>query len=147
MTTAYNLTDTIIRAWKRPSATSTSAAITRPVFGGLPVKDLPIPTAINAYNHYMGGVDTANWYRADFTTLRPKNYRYWKPLFHWLLDIVLTNSYLLAKASHRPQITESKWYYIYWWFLKVLAKTLMIYLKTWEHNQIIRLSRIYCIYY
>jgi Transposase IS4 len=60
ITTAYNLTDTVIRARKRPSSTSTSASITRPVFGDLPVKKLPIPTAINAYNHYMGGVDTAN---------------------------------------------------------------------------------------
>ena len=60
MTTAYNLTDEVIQAHKRSSATSTSAAITRPVFRDLSVKDLPILTAINAYNHYMGGVDTAN---------------------------------------------------------------------------------------
>ena len=60
ITTAYDLTDTVIRARKRPSTTSTSASITRPVFSDLPCKDLPIPTAINAYNHYMGGVDTAN---------------------------------------------------------------------------------------
>ena len=76
MTTAYNLTDTIIRAHKRSNATSTSAAITWSVFGDLPVKDLPIPTAINAYNHYMGGVDTANWYWADFTTFQSQNYCY-----------------------------------------------------------------------
>ena len=102
MTTAYNLTDTVMRSRKRPSATSTSAAITRPMFGDSAIKDLPIPVAINAYNHYMGGVDIANRYRADFTTLRRKNYCYWKPLFHWLLDIVLTNTYLLAKTSRRP---------------------------------------------
>src|SRR5438034_4292939 len=146
MTTAYNLTDTIIRSRKRPSATSTSAAITQPVFGGLPVKDLPIPTAINAYNHYMSGVDTANQYQADFTTLRPKNYCYWKPLFHWLLDIVLTNSYLLAKASHRPQIGESRQYYTYRRFLEALAKALMTYCEAPEHNQILRPTRVYCAY-
>ncbi len=50
----------IIRAHKRPSTTSTSASITRSVFGDLPVKDLPIPAAINAYNHYMSEVDIAN---------------------------------------------------------------------------------------
>ena len=60
MTTAYNLTDTVIRSCKRPSSTSTSASITRSVFEDSPVKDLSIPAAINAYNHYMGGVDTAN---------------------------------------------------------------------------------------
>jgi len=76
MTTAYNLTDTIIRAWKRSSATSTSAAITQPVFEDLSVKDLSIPAAINAYNHYMDGVYTANWLRADFTTLWLQNMCY-----------------------------------------------------------------------
>src|SRR5436190_1774923 len=98
MTTVYNLTDAIIRLRKRLSSTSTRASITRPVFGSSPIKDLPIPVAIDAYNHYMGGVDIANQYRASFTTLRPQNLRYWKTLFHWLLDIALVNSYLLAKA-------------------------------------------------
>ena len=69
MTTAYNLTDTIIRSCKRSSATSTSAAITWSVFRNLSVKDLPISAIINAYNHYMSEINTANWYWADFTTL------------------------------------------------------------------------------
>ena len=55
MTTAYNLTNTVIRACKRSSAT-----ITQSVFRDLLVKDLSIPAAINAYNHYMSGVDIAN---------------------------------------------------------------------------------------
>ena len=60
MTTAYNLTDTVIRARKRPSATSTSAAITQSVFKNLSVKDLFILIIINVYNHYMSEIDTAN---------------------------------------------------------------------------------------
>ena len=52
----------IIRSCKRSSATSTSASITRSVFEDLSVKDLPILTTIDAYNHYMSGVDTANQY-------------------------------------------------------------------------------------
>ena len=69
MTTAYNLIDTVMRSRKRPSATSTSTSITRPMFGDSATKDLPIPVTINVYNHSMGGVDTANQYRADFTIL------------------------------------------------------------------------------
>ena len=41
----------LLRARKRPSSTSTSASITRPVFGNSVVKDLPIPVAIDAYNY------------------------------------------------------------------------------------------------
>ena len=62
MTTAYNLTDTVIRSRNRPSATSTNASIVQPIFGPSPRKDLPIPVAIDAYNRYMGGVDIANQY-------------------------------------------------------------------------------------
>jgi len=76
MTTVYNLTDTVIRARKRSSSTSTSASITRPVFENLPVKDLSIPAAINAYNHYMSEVDTANQYQADFAIFQLQNYCY-----------------------------------------------------------------------
>jgi hypothetical protein len=94
----------------------------------------------------MGGVDIANRYRADFTTLRRKNYRYWKPLFHWLLDIVLTNSYLLAKASHRLRIRKSKQYYTYRWYLEALAKVLMTYGEPPEHSQVLRPKRTYCAY-
>ena len=54
------MTDTIIRAHKRSSSTSTSAAITRSVFENLSVKDLLISTDINAYNYYMSEIDIAN---------------------------------------------------------------------------------------
>jgi hypothetical protein len=94
----------------------------------------------------MGGVDIANRYRADFTTLRRKNYRYWKPLFHWLLDIVLTNSYLLAKASQTPRIGESKDYYSYRRFLELLYKALIAYNKGPEHRLVLRSKRTYCAY-
>ena len=62
ITTAYDFIDTVIRSRNRPSATSTSAPITRPMFGDSAIKDLPIPVAINAYNHYMGAVDIVNRY-------------------------------------------------------------------------------------
>ena len=146
ITTAYNLTDMVIRSRKRPSSTHTSASITWPVFESLSIKDLPILTVINVYNHYMSEVDTANWYHADFTTLQSQNLCYWKPLFHWLLDIVLTNNYLLAKASRRPQIEEFRWYYNYQQFLEALAKALMTYDKAPEHKQILRLHQTYCVY-
>ena len=72
--------------------------------------------------------------------------RYWKPLFHWLLDIALANNYLLAKASRTPQIGESRWHYKYQQFLEVLAKTLMTFCENLEHNQILRSTRDYCAY-
>ena len=60
ITTAYDFTDMVIRSRNRPSAMSTSASIVRPIFRDSARKKLPIPTAIDDYNHFMGGVDIAN---------------------------------------------------------------------------------------
>jgi len=148
MTTAYNLTDTVIRPRKRPSATSTSAAITRPIFGDSAVKDLPIPIAIDAYNHHMGGVDIANQLREGFTTLRTQNNRYWKPLFFWLLDIALVNSYLLSKVSRELEIGPSKGNHDHRKFQDALVEALVAYSDTpsQEHQGVARPTRAYCAY-
>ncbi|MGF2011319.1 hypothetical protein [Nostoc sp. DedVER01b] len=53
---------------KRPSTTSTNAKVARLPFGDEVIKELEIPIAINDYNHYMGGVDIANQYRATYET-------------------------------------------------------------------------------
>ena len=94
----------------------------------------------------MGEVDIVNQYQADFTILQFKNYCYWKPLFHWLLDIVLANSYLLAKASRTPRIGESRDYYSYRRFLELLYKALIAYGEAPEHRQVLRPKRTFCAY-
>ena len=59
-----------MRSRKGPSSTSISVSVIRRIFGDSARKDLPISATIDAYNHYMGGVDIANQYRAAFTTLQ-----------------------------------------------------------------------------
>ena len=94
----------------------------------------------------MGGVDIANQYRAAFTTHQHQNHCYWKPLFYWLLDIALVNSYLLAKAIHMPIKGKFRRCHQHWWFQEALAKALMAYHEAPEHNQIRRPTRAYCAY-
>jgi hypothetical protein len=78
-TTIHNGTEWVIRNRKRPKGTSTSAAITKqpfymfspPVGCKVPYEHtrlLPIPSAIDDYNHHMGGVDIADQLRAGFST-------------------------------------------------------------------------------
>src|SRR6266487_5697728 len=142
MTTAYNLTDMIIRARKRPSCTSTYASITRSIFENSLIKELSIPVGINAYNHHMREIDIGNQYQAGFTTLQHQNQCYWKPLFYWLLDIALVNSYLLYKAYRGLVIGDSKRYRRdHRWFQEDLAKALMTYCENSAHNSILRPKR------
>jgi hypothetical protein len=84
--------DLVKRQRRRPGEKSTSASTTRPVFGDKPTKILPIPTIIDDYNHFMGGVDIANQLCAEYRIQRP-TYRSWWPLFYWILDTAIVNAY------------------------------------------------------
>ena len=87
---------------KRPAATSTNAAIARAPFGDQIIKELEIPTAINDYNHYMGGVDIANQYRASYEIHR-KSERNWFPLFYFFLDAAIVNAFRIQSIYKKQQ--------------------------------------------
>lgn len=88
----------IERMRRRPRETSTNAAKVRAVFGNASKKSLPIPIVIDDYNHFMGGVDIADQLRGYYNTQLPVR-RTWMPLFFWLLDTAIINSYLILKKS------------------------------------------------
>ncbi|GBB93461.1 hypothetical protein RclHR1_02180003 [Rhizophagus clarus] len=86
----------IERIRRRPRETSTNAVKVRAVFGTASKKSLPIPVVIDDYNHFMGGVDIADQLQGYYGTQLPVR-RTWMPLFFWLLDTALINSYLILK--------------------------------------------------
>ncbi|GES98581.1 hypothetical protein RCL_jg5468.t1 [Rhizophagus clarus] len=86
----------IERIRRRPRETSTNAVKVRAVFGTASKKSLPIPVVIDDYNHFMGGVDITDQLRGYYGTQLPVR-RTWMPLFFWLLDTALINSYLILK--------------------------------------------------
>ncbi|RFU23937.1 hypothetical protein B7463_g12401, partial [Scytalidium lignicola] len=61
---------------RRPTKTSTSAWQARAPFGNQPTKELAIPVVIDDYNHYIGGVDIANQFKAEYETHRT-TFRTW----------------------------------------------------------------------
>jgi len=83
---------------KRPPLTASGARQTRKVFGDEVEKELPIPTFIFYYNYYMCGVDIADQRRSYFITQRIHR-KTWKPLWHFLLDTVICNCFLLSSYT------------------------------------------------
>jgi hypothetical protein len=83
---------------RKPRTTSLNAAKVREVFGNNSRKLLKIPCVVNDYNLHMGGVDIADQLRGYHSTQLTSR-RNWMPLFFWLLDIVLVNSFQLAKLK------------------------------------------------
>ena len=55
---------------------------------------MPIPKMIDDYNQHMGGVDIADQRRAYYNT-QITSCRIWMPLFFWLLDTAIVNSYII----------------------------------------------------
>jgi hypothetical protein len=96
LSTTHGTPDLIFRHRKRPSTTSTSARTARAVFGSEHSKDLPIPTFIDDYNHYMGQVDQADQLRATNPGLRRIRRGGWQALWHFLFNTTLVNSFLLS---------------------------------------------------
>lgn len=90
----------IKRIQRQSRETSTNAAKVRAIFGNSSKKSLPIPIVIDDYNHFMGGVDIADQLRGYYGTQLPVR-RTWMPLFFWLLDTAIINSYLVLKKSNK----------------------------------------------
>uniref|UniRef100_A0A672FCW1 PiggyBac transposable element-derived protein domain-containing protein n=1 Tax=Salarias fasciatus TaxID=181472 RepID=A0A672FCW1_SALFA len=57
---------------------------------------IPRPTAVGEYNRYMGGVDTSDQMLGTNSVHR-KTRRWYMTVFQHLLDIAVTNSYIMAK--------------------------------------------------
>ena len=110
VTTSFSLhrpkEDYTIRTRRRPKDSATNAAIAQPVFQGQLTKALPIPSAIDAYNHGMNAVDVANQLRKSFTCHQAFEQRTWRPLAFWLFDVCLANSFILWRAQ-QPKAKQS----------------------------------------
>ncbi|PWW76561.1 hypothetical protein C7212DRAFT_58795, partial [Tuber magnatum] len=95
LTTIHQITDYVNCERKKPRSTSANAATTRGAFGpdrGCQV--FAILQVINDYTHYMNGVDRADQLHAFYPT-QPKAQRNWLPLFYWLVDTSIVNSFVL----------------------------------------------------
>ena len=88
----------IERVQCRLRETSINATKVQEVFGAASKKSLPISIVIDDYNHFMGEVNITDQlcrYYATQLSVR----RTWMPLFFWLLDTAIINSYLILKKS------------------------------------------------
>ena len=94
MTTVSNGTETVRRLRRRPAKTATNARTSRAEFREMTTKELDIPVFIDMYNHYMNAVDNADQLRSYYSTQRV-HFKSWKPLWHFLLDTTIVNSYKL----------------------------------------------------
>jgi hypothetical protein len=107
MTTGHRIEPKTLRLRRRPKKTASNARIAREPFGEDSTKVLPIPTFIDDYNHYMGGIDQSNQLRAAFTTHFPRNQKEFFPGAFWAIDIAVYNSYKLHLAINGSKTSST----------------------------------------
>ena len=70
------------------------------------------PEAVLAYNRYMGGVDRGDQLRGYYNC-RTKSRKLYKYIFHFLLDVSITNAFILYKHFHSsPSFSTIKEYHL-----------------------------------
>ena len=66
---------------------------------------VPCPKSIIDYNTYMGGVDRGDQLRGYYSC-RSKSRKFYKYIYHFLLDVTITNVYILHRNhSHSPSLS------------------------------------------
>ena len=69
--------------------------------------DFSCPTAIASYNKYMGGVDRNDQLR-QYYSIRLKGRKCYKYIWWFLVDLAITNAYILHKHDTSMSITSLK---------------------------------------
>ena len=123
MSTVHTGKRYVQRVRRRPAKTSTNARTSRAPFGDLAVKKLPIPDFIDLYNHFMNGVDVADQLRCYYDTQRI-HLKTWKPLWHFLLNTTVCNSYKIVNTTEQRPYCELRKHEAHKGFRMELVKAL-----------------------
>jgi hypothetical protein len=100
MSTTMDGNDTVMKERKRPKKTSSKAKTARVPFGNLPKKVLLIPVVFDQYNFNMLQVNEFDHMATTNPGLRAVRRGGYQSIEHWLLRVVLINTYLLALHSN-----------------------------------------------
>ena len=110
MTTGHQIESKTFRIRKRPKKTTSNAWITWEPFEDKPTKILAIPSFIDDYNYYMGGVDQANQLWASYTTHFSRNQKEFFSRAFCAIDVAVSNSYKLHLALNGNRTSSTgKW--------------------------------------
>ena len=95
VSTLHKIGNEIKRKRKRPRVTQNNRNHVKEIWGDKGATDIKIPTLIDDYNHWMGGVDVADQQISYYHPSKLVCYRNWIPIFIQLLSIIRNNAYIV----------------------------------------------------
>jgi hypothetical protein len=95
LTTVHDADQTVMSQRRKPRDTSAGSALAA-AFGSESIRELRIPKFIDDYNHNKSHVDVADQLRSYSNSLT-RSRRNWFPLFLYLLEVSLCNSFALYR--------------------------------------------------
>ena len=95
VSTLHKVGNEIKRKRKRPRVTQNNRNHVKEIWGDKGATDIKIPTLIDDYNHWMGGVDVADQRISYYHPSKLVCYRNWIPIFIQLLSIIRNNAYII----------------------------------------------------
>ena len=100
--TVHQVGNTIERLRKKPRSTATNKNHVEAVWGNNGSTNIYIPTLVDDYNHWMGGVDMTDqlisYYHPNI-----RCFRTWLPMFLQILSMIRTNSFVVYKSYYNQQ--------------------------------------------
>ena len=102
-------------AWKDRKVVTVLSTNTQPTDNGAVLRkqqdgtriSVPCPQAIINYNEFMGGVDRGDQLRGYYGC-RMKSRKFYKYIFYFLLDVTITNAFILYNYTTRPKYKTIK---------------------------------------
>ena len=98
--TVHRVGNTIERLRRKPRLTTTNSSHVKQVWGDNGTTKIKIPTLIDDYNHWMGGVDMSDQLIAYYHP-NLRCYRTWIPMFLQIVSMIRCNCYLVYKSKYR----------------------------------------------
>ena len=101
MSTVYSGEETILRQRRRPKQGQKKEMAKHAPFKGKAAAMLAIPICFDQYNQHMGQVDNFDQLTSSCPGWRPIRRGGWQAIEHWLLLVVLINTYVIVQQARK----------------------------------------------
>ena len=64
------------------------------------------PTVIHFYNESMNGCDRLDQLVSYYNNLHRKTVKWWKRMFHWILEVIQSNDYIVSAVTAQRRKTH-----------------------------------------